>query len=310
MDMTEKLNGIIAVMNTPFTADDRIDQDSIRRYVNYALAGGVVGFLVPALAAEVYKLSLSERNEIVATVLKAVNGRVPVIGGATAATQSERIRITRSLIDLGCDGVLVALDYEKGTFEKNIYEIADLQPGFLMIQDWDFHGFGIPVDVIARLFEEIDVFKCLKVEVVPAGMKYTSVLQATNGRLHVSGGWAGMQMIEALDRGVNAFMPSIMLGVYNRIYRLHQKGMRDEAKQLFQDFLPILAFSHQHLDISIHFNKRLMHRMGIFTTIDAREPILPFDKYHERISDEMIEKAIRLDKMVARENLPNETPLN
>ncbi len=303
MHITEKLNGIIAVMNTPFTADDGIDQDSIRRYVNYALAGGVVGFLVPALAAEVYKLSMQERDEIVATVLQAVQGRVPVIGGATANTQSERLQIARSLIDLGCDGVLVALDYEKGTFEKNICEIADLQPGFLMIQDWDFHGFGIPIDVIARLFEEIDVFKCLKVEVVPAGIKYTSVLRATNNRLHVSGGWAGMQMIEALDRGVDAFMPSIMLGVYNRIYRLHQQGRRDEARQLFQEFLPILAFSHQHLDISIHFNKRLLQKMGIFTTIHSRQPILPFDKYHERISDEMIAAAIRLDGRVAEEKM-------
>ena len=74
---------------------------------------------------------------------------------------------------------------------------------------------------------------------MPAGVKYSEVLQATGGSLHVSGGWAVMQMIEALDRGVHALMPMGMHELYVHIDR-------------------------QHLDISIRFFKRLLWRQGIY----------------------------------------------
>ncbi len=58
--------------------------------------------------------------------------------------------------------------------------------------------------------------------------------------------------------------------------------------------LPILAFSNQHLDISIHFFKRLLHRQGIYATAHVRAPSLPFDGVHEHEADELIEyRALR-----------------
>lgn len=295
--MNKNLNGIIEVLNTPFTSRDEIDVDSLRRYVGHCIGSGVVGFLVPAMAAESSKLSYAERNLIVATVLQEVQGRVAVIGGASADDQETRIKLAKSLIKLGCDGILVNIPFtDERRFVSDVYQIADLYPGFLMIQDWDFAGYGIPVPVIVKLFDELEVFKCLKVEVVPAGVKYSEVLQATNHQLHVSGGWAGTQMIEALDRGVNAFMPTILPEVYTRIYSLHRGGKREAAKELFYELVTILAFSHQHLDISIHFGKRLVHRLGIYSTPRVREPILPFDGYHQRVAGELIEKAIALSR--------------
>lgn len=293
------LKGIIEVLNTPFTDQDKIDVKSLKRYVNYCIEAGVVGFLVPAMAAEVQKLSFAEKKLIVATVLEEVDGRVPVIGGASAEGQEARVKIAKSLIRLGCEGVLVSIPFtNEPAFVKDVYEIASLKPDFLMIQDWDFTGYGIPVPTIVRLFNELEVFQCLKVEVVPAGVKYSEVLRATQGRLHVSGGWAGTQMIEALDRGVNAFMPTVLPEVYTKIYRLHRSGNREAAKNLFYELVSILAFSHQHLDISIHFSKRLVHRLGIYDTSRVRQPILPFDEYHKRVSGELIEKAIELIRKV------------
>jgi 4-hydroxy-tetrahydrodipicolinate synthase len=298
--MIPDMKGIIAVCDTPFSQANEIDHASLRRYVKNALLGGVVGFLVPAKAAEVDKLSGLEREQMVATVLDEVNGAVPVIGGASAEECSERVLYARRLIELGCTGILVSIPYEgRNSYQRDVMEIADLQPGFLMIQDWDFHGYGIPLEVIVDLFDKIDCFRCIKVEVVPAGVKYSEILKATKGKLHVSGGWAGGQMIEGLDRGVHAFMPTILPEVYTRIYQLHQSGERERAKNIFYDLLTILAFSHQHLDISVHFGKRLYQRLGIFTTTLSREPILPFDSFHEKIAAEMIERALILSRTLA-----------
>lgn len=295
MNLLKDFNGIIGVVNTPFTNDNRIDTESLKRYVNHSIACGVVGFLVPAIAAEINKLDRDERRVIVKTVVDEVAGRVIVIGGASALDRESRMYYVNELNDLGCDGVLVNIPFvDEAEYIKQINEIAGFNPKFLMIQDWNFNQYGLPVKVIKKLFDEVEVFKSLKIEVVPAGVKYSDVINATGGKLHVAGGWAGSQMIEGLDRGVNAFMSTILHDVYSKIFELHKSGERERAEKLFYELVSILAFSHQHIDISIHFNKRLVHTQGIFSTPNVREPILPFDKYHEKIADELIHKAIHI----------------
>ena len=294
------LRGIITVLNTPFDEDDTIEVDGLCKNVTSAIKAGVCGFLVPAMASEVDKLTENERDLIVRTVVEmahshAADKKTCVIGGASAPTAEARLRIGKHLIDLGCDGILVSIPYrDDAQYTRDIRAVADLCPPFLMIQDWDATGDGAPVPIIVKLFNDIDVFRCIKIEVAPAGVKYSAILEATQGRLHVSGGWAEMQMIEGMDRGVHAFMPTGMHGIYTRIFSLYQQGYRDRAQALFYKLLPVMAFSNQHLDISIHFFKRLLHQQGIYATPRVRQPILPFDAIHKRTTDELIEYIIEL----------------
>jgi 4-hydroxy-tetrahydrodipicolinate synthase len=294
-----QLRGIITVLNTPFTEGDEVDLPSLRRNVRYAIDSGVAGFLVPAMASEVDKLSAEERRQIVEAVLEENGGRVPVIGGASAAAAEQRRRNAADLIELGCDGILASIPFQdEARYERDVRELDALKPGFLMLQDWDFQGYGLPISLISKLFDKVESFRCLKVEVVPAGVKYSEVLEATIGRLHVSGGWAVMQIIEALDRGIHAFMPTGMHELYTRIYSLYQAGQREGARILFEQLLPVLAFANQHLDISVHFFKRLLHRQGIYSTPRVRPPILPFDEVHGRVAEELIRRVIELCRQV------------
>lgn len=293
------LRGIVTVLNTPFTASNTVDREALRRHVQVALQAGVAGFLIPGMASEVDKLTPAERDLLVHTVLAEAKGRACVIGGASAPTATERVQLAQKLVAAGCDGVLVSIPYENDDqYSQAVREVADASPPFLMLQDWDARGYGVPVATLVKLFETVDAVRAVKVEVVPAGRKYSELLAATGGRLHVSGGWAVMQIIEAMDRGVHAFMPTALHGIYVAIHRLHQEGQRDAARALFERVLPVLAFSNQHLDISIHFFKHLLHAQGIYPTPNVRPPILPFDETHARIAQELIARAIVLDKEV------------
>jgi 4-hydroxy-tetrahydrodipicolinate synthase len=299
VDAISRLRGIVTVLNTPFTEDDQVDLDALGAHVEYAIQYGVAGFLVPALASEVYKLTAGERMRIVRATLDVARGRVPVIGGATAASPGERFEAARQLIELGCEGILASIPYvDDADYTHQVEALARLSPPLLMLQDWDAAGAGLPLPLILDLFERFEAFRSIKIEVVPAGVKYTRVLEATGGRLHVAGGWAVTQMIEALDRGVHTLMPTGLHPIYTRIFRLYQEGDRDGAAALFRRLLPVLAFSNQHLDISIHFFKRLLHRQGIYPTARVREPIMPFDSYHARIADELIDYALDLMREV------------
>ncbi|WP_051554505.1 dihydrodipicolinate synthase family protein [Maribacter antarcticus] len=290
------LQGIVTVLNTPFTSNDKIDMAALRNHVKEAINAGVSGFLVPAMAAEVYKLSEVERMDMVATVLETVAGRVPVIAGAGETDLLKSKKLLKGYIGLGCENVLFQIPFEnEKQFRKHFMELAELEPEMIMLQDWDATGYGLLDELICDLFTNVEAFRCLKIESVPAGIKYSRILELTEGRLNISGGWAVTQMLEGLRRGVHAFMPTGMHYSYTSIYNYYVNGNFEEAEKLFAQILPILAFSNQHLDISIHFFKRLLYRQGIYPTANVRKPSLPFDFIHQEIAERHIDTIMEIE---------------
>lgn len=303
--MSEKLKyplrGVVVSLNTPFDADGRVDFASLELLVEWHLRCGAVGFLTPARAAEVEALTLPERLAIVERVRDQVKGRAELIACATSTSADGTGGVvgadTRAIAEaaalLGCEGVLAeippALREDRDGLIHVVETLAASGPPMVMIQDLDWGRSGLPVALIAEAFARVPAFRCLKVEVAPAGPKYTAVLEATGGRLHVSGGWAADQMIEALDRGVDVFMPTAMTGIYDRIFRAHERGDRETARRWFQRILPVLAFTRQHLDVSIQFYKRLYHHRGIFATAASRPRTVAYDAHHARYGGELIQ---------------------
>ncbi len=290
------LHGIVTVLNTPFKSDNTIEFNALKANVRYALDAGIAGFLVPAMASEVYKLSETERIKMVSAVLETVDGKVPVIAGAGETNLLKSKRLISKYIELGCANVLFQIPFKnKAQFKNHFNKLAETDPEMIMLQDWDASGYGLPDELILELFEEVEAFRCLKIETVPAGVKYSRILELTQCRLNISGGWAVTQIIEGLKRGVHAFMPTGMHRIYTEIYRQWKMGKETKAETLFQKILPVLAFSNQHLDISIHFFKRLHYRQGIYPNLNVREPILPFDNIHQEIADKWIKHVIKLE---------------
>ena len=287
------LRGVVVSLNTPYDEDGAVDLDALTRLVGWHIEQGAVGFLAPAYAGEVYDLSFAERLEIFRCVRAASAGKAELFAGATAGDEESSRRAAVEATRAGADGVLLEVPLElKG---KNAEILAffrrfsEIGMPTLMIQDWDWSGPGMDVSLVQEMFETIPAFRCLKVEVRPAGPKYSAVIEATGGRLHVSGGWAADQMIESLDRGVDVIMPTAMTGLYRLVHDCWHGGERDEARAVFGKILPVLAFTRQHIDVSIHFYKRLYHRRGIFRTAKTRRPAASYDEYHERQGEWLIE---------------------
>ena len=294
------LHGVVVSLNTPFDERGQVDLASLEQCVDFHLREGALGFIAGAQASEVYTLKTSERIEILRCVRAATRGRAELFASATSRDNLERHLVAEEAIRIGCDGVLVEVPEDLAGGEEKIVvffrEFAGIGMNTLMIQDLSWQGTGMSVPLIARLFEEINPFRCLKIETVPACPKYTAVLQATEGRLHVSGGWASLQLLEALDRGVDVIMPTGMTGLFRRIFDAYVRGERDHARDLYQKLLPVLAFTQQHLDISMQFYKRFFHHRGIFATTGVRAPRILYDSVHERCAQELIEYLDRLDE--------------
>lgn len=296
------LHGIVTVLNTPFTKLDEIDFHALKRNVEEALLAGVSGFLVPAMASEVQKLTFAERMAMVDCVLQTVDGKVPVFAGTASSSIAKSKNILNSYLELGCRHILIQLPFANEIqFKKDFMRLADCDPEVIMLQDWNASGYGLPDGLIMELFETVPSFRCLKIETNPAGIKYSNMLKLSNGMMNVSGGWAVMQMPEGLRRGVHAFMPTGIHWIYTKIFRDFHKGNIQQADSLFNEILPVLAFSNQHLDISIHFFKRLLWKQGYYPTPNIRRPILPFDDIQQDIAEGLIQKVIEIEDRIKTE---------
>lgn len=291
--------GIIPILNTPFDAAGELDLAALERALEQAIADGIAGCIVPAVASEVHKLTLAERRRLLEAALRIVAGRIPVIGGASAESLDDVTAAARHAVRAGCAAVLVQvpqrLKGDAAGIETFYRSVAQAGVELLVVQDLEWNGPGMDVGLIARLFERIPAVGAIKIETVPAGLKYSAVIKATGGQLPVIGGWALSQMIEGLDRGAHAFTPTAINKTFVHVDRLYRQGRRAEAADLFERVVPVLAFCNQHIDVSVQFLKRYCVRRGLFSTAVVRQPCLPYDEYHQRYGDELTERLISLE---------------
>lgn len=294
-----RLDGIVPILQTPFTPDGHLDVVSIQRLADHVIQAGAAGLIYPAVASEVAKLSPEERRIGLEAVLTQVDRRIPVFAGVSADSLEESRSLARHAEASGATGILAqapqAVAADPIGLRDFFRRLASGSGLTLMIQDLDWQGSGIPLELIRQLFEELPTFRCIKVETVPAGPKYSRILAATEGRLHVSGGWAVTQMLDGLERGVHAFMPEgSMVAIYRTIMARFASGDREGARQLFESLLPILAFSNQHIDISVQFFKRVLVAKGIFAAATVRQPILALDVVQERTAAALVDRVLSL----------------
>ncbi len=282
--MTGFPHGVIPSMNTPFLADGGIDVEGIRRSADAVIHAGVAGMLVLAVAGETGSLDMAEKRLIAGTFLDQVAGRIPVIIGCSSALQVDRTRLATMARELAAPAMLcqAPVGQHGDDLLKQMLALADAGPPMLMLQDLDFGGPGLPLADILLLQQAIPTLLGLKIEVALPGPKYSAVLAATKGALHVSGGWAAAQMMEALHRGVHAFIPTAMDRIYVEIHRRFATGDLSGARRLHERLTPVLAFSNQHLDVSIRFFKHLRHREGLFATPHCRAGVAELDTHQVR----------------------------
>jgi 4-hydroxy-tetrahydrodipicolinate synthase len=79
--MAGGLDGIIPPMTTPFDDDGAIDEGAVRAQVRWLIDQGVHGIAVGGSTGEGQTLEHDELRRLVATVVEAAAGSVPVIAG-------------------------------------------------------------------------------------------------------------------------------------------------------------------------------------------------------------------------------------
>ena len=106
---TSDIKGIIPPVITPMNddAEQTVNHEELRKQVERLLAGGVHGIFPLGTNGEAYALSAREKEEILATVIDQVKGRVPVYAGTGCITTAETIRMSKRAEELGADALSI-----------------------------------------------------------------------------------------------------------------------------------------------------------------------------------------------------------
>jgi 4-hydroxy-tetrahydrodipicolinate synthase len=106
-----RLQGCGTALVTPFTDAGAVDYAALRALVEWQIAEGI-DFLVPCgSTGEAQTLDEHERERVVAAVVEATAGRVPVMAGATSNDTARAVAETRRMCRLGAGYILSATPY-------------------------------------------------------------------------------------------------------------------------------------------------------------------------------------------------------
>jgi len=102
------IHGIVPVMITPFTPDDRIDWAGYEALIEWYLAHGSEALFAVCQSSEMQALSLEERRDLARFTVDRVAGRVPVVAsGHVSEAMDEQMAELVAMADTGVDGVVL-----------------------------------------------------------------------------------------------------------------------------------------------------------------------------------------------------------
>ncbi len=108
--MIEAIRGSLTALVTPFK-NGAVDFDALKKLVDWQIAEGTTGLVPVGTTGESPTLSHEEHDQVVAAVVKAAAGRVPVIAGTGSNNTTEAIRLTQHAEAAGADAALVVTPY-------------------------------------------------------------------------------------------------------------------------------------------------------------------------------------------------------
>jgi len=276
--MSTELGGYCPVLVTPFADDGSLDEASLARLAGYAVDGGADALACLGLASEAYKLSDEERNRVIATVVAAAAGRVPVIAGADHTGTEAAAARAADAVRLGASAVMA---YPPTFVKPDAAGMADFYTALaeaagvpVVVQDApSWTAVPLPVDLLAGLRERAPLVRYVKVESPPVGDKIAALVERG---YRVLGGFGSLHLPEEVAAGVIGTMPGAALPrLYAELWRHARDGDGEALWLLHARALPFLSFQMSSLDVLVHVQKLLLAEAGALAGTHVRAPATP-----------------------------------
>ncbi|OKY77597.1 MAG: Dihydrodipicolinate synthase, DapA [Candidatus Methanohalarchaeum thermophilum] len=106
-----ELKGVFPAIITPFTEDNEIDEEGLRRNIRYLLDNGVTGVVPCGTTGESATLSYEEHDKVIDIAIDTTKKDEPVIAGTGSNSTRETIDLTGYAEDVGADVAMIITPY-------------------------------------------------------------------------------------------------------------------------------------------------------------------------------------------------------
>lgn len=268
--------GVIPALVTPFKRDFGVDEEALRRLINFVIEKGVSGVVPCGTTGEFVNMTAEERMRVVEVTIDEVNGRVPVYAGTGDAGTKKTIEFTQHADDAGADAALIVSPFyfkptDKEIFEhyEKIAEAADLP--IILYNIPQVTGIEIPWWVVEGL-AEIDNIVGIKDS--SGNMPYMmALLEKVYGKISIICGHDEIAVV-ALAAGADGLIlasANLIPDLWLQLYDLVKKRNLEEACSL-QRKVQTLAriITRQGGGLAVKAGLRMMG-VGVGT---ARRPLI------------------------------------
>ena len=275
--------GVYLITVTPFKDNGDLDLVSTDKMVDFCLESGVTGLTILGIMGEATKLTAEESRQYVKQVLKRVQGKVPVVVGASAPGFAPMSELTKSVMDMGADGVMIApppsvrtddqicgyFDMVNETLGPDVPWVLQDHPVSTTVQ--------MSTAVVLKILKNSPRCVMLKHEDWPGLAKLSAICQAMEkGELKktsvLTGNGGGLFLPEELVRGANGAMtgfayPEMMVDVC----RAYFAGDVERAFDIFDAYLPLAKYEQQQ-GIGLAVRKHIFAQRGVIASSAIRKP--------------------------------------
>ena len=119
--MTKIIQGSIPALVTPMLDDGALDLARFRALLDWHVAQGTDGVVVVGTSGESPTVDVEEHCELIATAVKQIAGRIPVIAGTGANSTREAIALASFAKAAGADAHLSVVPYYNRPTQEGLY---------------------------------------------------------------------------------------------------------------------------------------------------------------------------------------------
>ena len=292
--------GVFSVLPTPFGPTGEVDHESLQRVVDVFIDAGVTGLTALGVTSEVARLTERERGRVLETVLQHVNGRVPVVAGATADGLNTCLQYTRHAREAGAAAVMISPPrmpkINSDAVVRHFSEVASANDIPIVVQDYPpISGFAMEPALLVRIAREIPLARTIKLEDPPTPFKISRIVDLTSREsaldVRIFGGLGGVFLLEELMAGAAGAMtgfafPELLVA----IVRHFRNGRVDEAADLFYSTVALMRFEFQE-SIGMAIRKEALARRGAIAHAGIRAPGGQLDRTTRDALDRVIKWA-------------------
>ncbi len=276
------LNGIIPILITPFDADGRIDEDSLRRVVRFELDGGVHGLGVGGFASEGYKLTDQERIRCAEIVAAEVNGQIPLIIGMAPGSTEAAIEQAHVYSNLHPAALMVlppnTMNNDDMSLMEHYIALGNSSDVPIMVQQSPqiqaYAHCQLSTEHLAQIAKHAPSIRYFKIEGPGSARRINALRGRVNEDVRLFGGIGGIALREELEVGAAGLLPGVG---FNEFFVDIWAGWTADNKVHVDEVLlraqplvdAVSGFGHE---FSLHARKYLLKRAGIIAHDTVRRP--------------------------------------